>query len=611
MFALCLSAVLAWAGPAPAFTVWLPPQTLTATDSKAPVVAVAPDGTTVIAWSRVSGATSVVEAVRRRPGQGYGPPVQLGSDASNPRVGMDAAGNATVAWEEQDVGVRAARLPAATGFEAASTVVPGGSGVELAVGAGGTAVVLAPVGGVLQAAVRAGASGAFAAAAPISAGAVGDPDVAVGADGHAVAAWVEGERVRANERPAGGSFAAAGTIRSPDDDAFTVDEPAAAIGGDGRAVVVWTQDLESDATGSYIATSFEPGAWSSAASPPSRAAELVTAPDGRIVGAWARDAFLEVAELPAGAELFTNNGVSASTPATAARPAVAVGADGTTVAAWAGGTAVHAARRAAGTNVLFTANLAAGAGAGDPSVGGDDQGNATAAWLSPGRRVTVASFDNAAPVLSAVTVPASARAGGPAVGMSAAAFDRIGPVTLRLDLRGRRERDRRRRRARVRRRRCVRRHRRRGGRRRQPRRRGAPRHRRARREAAPGGRRRSRASPRACSSAGACAGSGSSSSGCGSPACPRVRRPSCAARASAARSGAPASSRPASAARSTSSSRSTSISGASGRGSGSTCGSRRPATSGRCCASTSSAARSRKALQRCMPIGAASIRRSC
>ena len=248
-------------GPgAPPSRSWLPPQTLTATDSKAPVVAVAPDGTTVIAWSRVSGATSVRRGRATPPrAAAYGPPVQLGSDASNPRVGIDAAGNATVAWEEQDVGVRAARLPAATGFEAASTVVPGGSGVELAVGAGGTAVVLAPVGGVLQAAVRPGASGAFAAAAPISAGAVGDPDVAVGGR-RPRGRRVGRGRARPRERAPGGRRASPPrapsarptTTRSP---STSPRRPSAATAD---AVVVWTQDLESDATGSYIATSFEP-----------------------------------------------------------------------------------------------------------------------------------------------------------------------------------------------------------------------------------------------------------------------------------------------------------------------------------------------------------------
>ena len=47
MIALCVSAVLAWASPAAAVPSWLPPQRLTATDSETPVVAVAPDGTTV------------------------------------------------------------------------------------------------------------------------------------------------------------------------------------------------------------------------------------------------------------------------------------------------------------------------------------------------------------------------------------------------------------------------------------------------------------------------------------------------------------------------------------------------------------------------------------
>ncbi|MET0769879.1 MAG: PKD domain-containing protein [Solirubrobacteraceae bacterium] len=432
LFLLCAGALLAFAGAASASPSWLPAQTLTATDSKAPVVAVAPDGTTVLAWSRVDGATTVVEAVRRRPGEAFGTPVKLNAaEGSNPRVGIDAAGNATIAWEEDGVGVRAARLPAATGFEAAATVVANGSGAELAVGAGGTAVVVAQVAGVLQAAIRPGASGAFGTATPISAGTVLDPDVAVAPDGRAAVAWLEGGDILLDERPAGGGFAAAGTIRSRDEDAYEVSEPAVAIDGAGRGIVVWTEDdLGTAAEGTYLNSSVEPGAWVSYWHPTSRSADLVTGPGGAVVGTWVENAFLGVGDLTPGTGSWTNFGVADPTPAAGTAPAVAVGGDNATVAAWASGSGVHAARRAAGTNLLTSAQLATGAGAGDPSLGADGQGNATAAWLSPARRVTVASFDNAVPVLTAVSVPATGRAGGPALAMSAAASDRLGPVTL-------------------------------------------------------------------------------------------------------------------------------------------------------------------------------------
>ena len=75
----------------------------------------------------------------------------------------------------------------------------------LAVGAGGTAVILAQVGGVLRAAIRADAGGAFAAPPQIAAFAVSDADVAVAPGGRAVAAWVEGGAVLYNERPPGGT----------------------------------------------------------------------------------------------------------------------------------------------------------------------------------------------------------------------------------------------------------------------------------------------------------------------------------------------------------------------------------------------------------------------
>lgn len=159
---LALAATLVMATPAEAVPQWLTPIAL---DSGRPTsvsgdLAVAPDGTTMSAWVARIGDRFIARARVRRPGQSFGPTIDLtpasGFDAGRARVDVDQQGNFTVTWDEDTVpvtttAVRAARMPAGAGaFEAIETVSSGAGSAfspEVAVGGTGTAVIAYHQGG--------------------------------------------------------------------------------------------------------------------------------------------------------------------------------------------------------------------------------------------------------------------------------------------------------------------------------------------------------------------------------------------------------------------------------------------------------------------------------
>lgn len=115
-----------------------------------PDVAMDAAGGAVAAWVQNGAGDNAVWACRHVPGRGWDTPVQVESaplGATRPLVGMDAAGNALVAWhqwENSGSTVWANRLPAGRGWGQArrlggSAIVDAGFPV-LAVGAGGTAL---------------------------------------------------------------------------------------------------------------------------------------------------------------------------------------------------------------------------------------------------------------------------------------------------------------------------------------------------------------------------------------------------------------------------------------------------------------------------------------
>jgi hypothetical protein len=252
------------------------PTTLRATTGRylsAPSVAIAPNGAAVVAWSESSTSDNVsgslVIAAMRAPGVGrFGVPVVLdrdGSDSSDPVAGIDAAGDATVAWmgnqsSNDNFGdslatAAAATAPAGGSFGALQQLVrSSGDAIALAVAPNGRALLAADAGDLTGAWERPSASAPFA---PVRLPDTSSPNqlaVALAPDGGAVLA-VAADDLVATVRLPGGRFGPARTLEGGSDpfgSSFSDYSPeppppsddragdvAAAIGAAGDVEVSW------------------------------------------------------------------------------------------------------------------------------------------------------------------------------------------------------------------------------------------------------------------------------------------------------------------------------------------------------------------------------------
>jgi hypothetical protein len=143
------------AAPAPAATdySWTSPVQLSAAGQHAwtPDVAYSPNGSAVIAWGRYNGAQYVAQAVIRNSNGTLGPVQTIATASSQvldgPRVGIDAQGNALLAWSRwdgNDFRVQARTLSAAGVLGLPATLSDPGqdaSAPELAVNRNGDGVI--------------------------------------------------------------------------------------------------------------------------------------------------------------------------------------------------------------------------------------------------------------------------------------------------------------------------------------------------------------------------------------------------------------------------------------------------------------------------------------
>ena len=209
----------------PAGGPWQPPAAISAPGAVAstvfhgvPQVAVDARGNAVAVWHRPTAAGAIVQAAERAVGTSWSAPVTLsapGQDASSANVAVDPAGNAVAVWE------RATAAGIATTFTAQAAVRAAGATWQapvdlsiaseqptephVAVDAGGTAVAVWAVESVtgpsegVQAAVRAAGGPWQRPATIVALGARSSalsPRVALGAEGNAVAVWVQDVRTR-------------------------------------------------------------------------------------------------------------------------------------------------------------------------------------------------------------------------------------------------------------------------------------------------------------------------------------------------------------------------------------------------------------------------------
>ena len=313
------------------------------------------DGHAAVVWHRSDGSNDRVEAAVAPPGGAFGTPQVIsasGSGAFSAHVAVDRAGNAVAVWARND-GQRS-RIQAS---------------VRVAGGSFGTPQTLS-------------ASGAHAF----------EPRVAMAPGGTAVVVWYRAEgvynRIQAAVRPPGGSFGAVQTLSAPNQGAF---DPQVALDANGGAVAVWRRSdglrFRIEAATAPAGGTFGAPQVLSAAAADAFDPQVAVNPAGTAVAVWRRAAGLsrvESATRPAGGAFGAAEQVSPA-DAAALEPRVAVAASGLAVVVWrraaAASSRVLAAVRPANRPFAAPQVLSAnGRRAFEPQIAIDPQTNAYAAW---------------------------------------------------------------------------------------------------------------------------------------------------------------------------------------------------------------------------------------
>ena len=353
----------------------------------APRVAVDAQGNAVVIWQRRVGPNYVIQGAVRPVDGAWEEPVELsgaGPNEDDPELAVDPQGNAYAVWQHRD---------------------GPGSGVQGAV---------RPAGGAWQEPVTLSAPGRPAEGAQI----------AVDPHGNAFAIWVGSDGthsiVHSAVRPAGGTWQGPVDLSAAGEDA---EDPQVAVDAQGDAVAVWAR---SSVTDTIVQGATRPAgqAWGAPvdlSTTAGRIPQVGVDAQGNAVAVWARIGrnvdhedgsvryFYNVqsAVRPAGEAWQPSVALSEVYDELSAR--VAVGPQGTAVAMWqyrdftdygvqgaalpAGGT-WHAA-------VDFASN-----GGGAPQAAVDAQGNAVSIWET-GSTVKAAGYDAAGPWLRSLSVPAA------------------------------------------------------------------------------------------------------------------------------------------------------------------------------------------------------------
>ena len=292
---------------------WGAPQVLSP-DPLSPAVAMDDQGRAVVTWLHPIPSFPLLHdevQARGRAADGTLTPVQdvstTGVQAWGPQVAVNAAGDAVLVWQAQLDGQTwtvQARGRAADGTlsPVQNLSAPGVNSVNprVRLDADGDALVVWQLGLVdgVQARVRA-ADGTLSAVQAISpAGRRGsDPQLAMLDDGRAMVVWSGAEpngfdtRVRARARAATGAWSPVETVSLPASLSI-VDGPQVAMDQSGRAIVVWTQEAGDTILEPVQARTRSPlGAWSSvrnlsAARAVTWQPKVAVSPAGRAVVAW-------------------------------------------------------------------------------------------------------------------------------------------------------------------------------------------------------------------------------------------------------------------------------------------------------------------------------------
>jgi hypothetical protein len=386
-------------------------------------VAVAADGTTIVVWRTTGGAA---QSSIRPPGGSFSAPQTLGSAATGPKLGADAAGNAIAVWQTPGGAVESAFRGAGGGFGAATTLDGSGTDPAVAVNPGGSSVVAWDDGATIHTRVQ------------VPGQAVDDedhastnpdrPNVAIGAGNVVVVTWREnGSTVRTRVRFSDGLW-------QPSTNFATVADtfPDATVDQTGNATAVWRSNLNvtqaalrSPGAAQFGATPGALGAAAAGARP-----DVDSNPGGLTAAIWSQGS-------PSQIRLATRsgNGPFAVAPQplsapgqNAIDPRVEVSNGGAVFGVWSrfnGNRFVIQGASALGVQDLSNAF----ADSEFPQLDSDNLGNAAAAWEDSTGRIQVSAFDGGSPSLGLVSIPPNTPFGTP-VQMSVTPFDTWSPVSV-------------------------------------------------------------------------------------------------------------------------------------------------------------------------------------
>lgn len=459
-FALGVVVLAVSAGTAGAAPTWLPPADLSAGTLKVQdSVQIALDGAgdATAVWHRADDDTDLVVAASRPAGGAWSPPVGLstaGERAANPRLAVNAAGDAVAVWEWASGAstlVQAASRPAGGTWGAPVHLTAAGQSAapQVALDAAGNAVAAwsRENGSAIRVRSRT-AGGVWQPAVDISAGGTGagSPRVALGADGETIAAWtvVDGATrvLVAATKPPGGVWQAPARISPP---GVRVVSAEVALDAAGGATAVWQTSAGGSAFPIHAAHRPAGGSWEAPAQLTGAGWSTVSAPRlavnaaGDAVAGWGGVGFgrnvAQAATRPAGGSWQPAADLS-STGRAAYEAAVAIDPGGAATAAWLeqdgpSGYDVAAASRPAGGTWLAPVELAPADPLGnaspyvDPQVAVDAAGDAVALWARNGSALGVvqaSGLDAAGPRLRALSIPAAGAAGEP-LAFSVSPFD--------------------------------------------------------------------------------------------------------------------------------------------------------------------------------------------
>jgi hypothetical protein len=442
----CLFALLV-ASPAGAVPTWLAPVPLSAISSASSFsqhVAFDSQGDAIAVWTHSHGSRRTVEGAFRPAGSGtWQASIALSAEnAERPVVAMDPQDNAIAVWERSTGSgsiIESAVRPTSTGVWQAPVPLSRegqtASYPEIAIDPQGNAIAVWVRNyvseSIVEAAVRPAGSGVWQAPIALSAGgqSVGEPDVAVDAQGNALVVWRQlgvTETIQAAVRPAGsGVWQAPVALSTPGENAIL---PKVAVDLQGDAVVVWTSNNGGNRIVEATRKQGPSGIWQTPvalSSPTEGASEPEVAIDsqGDAVAIWQSSAganeIIDAASMSAGSGVWQSP-IPVSISATSLIgefPQIAMDPQGDAVAVWDQSNGsdyiVEAAVRspASGAWQVPTPLSPAGENSYLPQVAVDPQGNAVAIWEND--LIEAAGYDAAGPLLHSLTIPGTGTVGQP------------------------------------------------------------------------------------------------------------------------------------------------------------------------------------------------------